>query len=410
MKTRFTTSLLAVVCLSTLAAKAEPGPLPSPAEFEPTRYLGKWFEVARLPIASQPEGSLAIAEYTAGDEPGTVTVKNSAYDGGGKFIGAIEGKAEIVEGEAKGRLKVGFGPAVPAEANYCVLSIHPKYRFAVVGSPDRKAMWILSRRVPIGKKKLEQLAAVAGEAGFDISKLVYNKWPKEFAKPSGKKKAANRSKLAGEWTFQIDGPDGQVVELPMELAVEDQSLSGRIGRGDGRWFELKDGKVDGDSFQFSIVRDRPQGGTMTYQISGKLVGDGIGGEAKADVDGQQVTQEWEAVRVAGKIEKPKITGDWVLHLPNPDGGEFDLPMELEVDGDTIRGRIGRGDGRWLTVKDGKVDGNTIEFAIERDRESGGSITYQMAGKYAEGKLTGTTKANFEGRGEITSKWHADRKD
>ena len=180
MKIRFSVHLLTIACLSTLVAQADPDPLPSPAEFEPAKYLGKWFEVARLPTASQPEGSLAIAEYAAGDEAGTVKVKNSAYDADGEFIGAIEGKAQIVEGGAKGRLKVGFGPAVPEEANYCILSIHPKYRFAVVGSPDRKSMWILSRRVPIGKKKLDQLATVAEGAGFDTSKLVFNRLT-EFA-------------------------------------------------------------------------------------------------------------------------------------------------------------------------------------------------------------------------------------
>ena len=87
-----------------LASQADPKPLPSPAEFEPARYLGKWFEVARLPTPSQPEGSVAIAEYSAGNVEGTVKVKNSAYDAEGEFIGAIEGKAQIAEGEAKGRL------------------------------------------------------------------------------------------------------------------------------------------------------------------------------------------------------------------------------------------------------------------------------------------------------------------
>lgn len=92
----------------------------------------------------------------------------------------------------------------------------------------------------------------------------------------------------------------------------------------------------------------------------------------------------------------------------PDGQIVNLPMELKVDGTTVSGRVSRGDGRWLTVKDGKLDGDSFNFAVERDRANGVAITYEMAGKYADGKLSGTTKANFEGRGEITSKWDAVR--
>lgn len=418
MNIRSSIYLLTITGLSTLLAQAEPGPLPSPDTFEAAKYMGKWFEIARLPTPSQPEGSLAIAEYSAGDEAGTVKVKNSAHTADGELMGSIELNAQIVEGEEKGRFKVGFGAAAPEEPNYCVLFVHPKYRFSVVGTPDRKSLWILSRRVPIGKKRLEQLTSVAAEAGFDTSKLVVSKWPEKFARRPGKnagkqddKQAAEQDPtLAGKWTFNIDGPDGQVVALPMELKVEGKALSGRVGRGQGGWLEIKDGTIDGEKFQFSLERDRPQGGSMTYKMTGKWVGDGIGGEAKAELDGQQVSQEWEAVRVEEKSDKPKISGDWILHLPGPDGGQFDMPMELEVDGDTIRGRVGRGDGRWLTLKNGKVDGDSFEFEVERDREGGESITYEMAGRYLDGKLSGTAKANFEGRGEITSKWDADRKE
>jgi apolipoprotein D and lipocalin family protein len=409
MKIRFSIHLLTITYLATLVALADPKPLPSPAEFEPARYLGKWFEVARLPTPSQPEGSLAIAEYSAGDVAGTVKVKNSAYDADGEFIGAIEGKAQIAEGEAKGRLKVSFGPTVPEEANYCVLSIHPKYRFAVVGSPDRKSMWILSRKVPVGKKKLDQLASVAEEAGFDTSKLVFNNWPKKFTKSPGKKKGKTASTLAGKWTFHIDGPNGEVVALPMELVTDGETLSGRMGRGDGRWLALKDGKIDGDAFQFSIERDRPEGGAMTYAITGKLAGKKLSGEAKTEVGGENVSRDWNAVRVDGENKKSNIAGEWVLHLAGPDGQKMDLPMELEVDGKTLSGRISRGDGRWLPVKNGKVDGDSFDFAVERDRDGGDSITYEMAGNYVDGKLSGTAKTNFEGRGEITSKWDADKK-
>ena len=85
-------------------AGSEPSTLPSPAEFDPARYLGKWFEAARLPTPMQPDGSLATAEYSPGEEAGSITVKNTAYDANGAILGSIEGKAVLAEGEPKGRL------------------------------------------------------------------------------------------------------------------------------------------------------------------------------------------------------------------------------------------------------------------------------------------------------------------
>lgn len=154
---------------------------------------------------------------------------------------------------------------------------------------------------------------------------------------------------------------------------------------------------------------------MVYEITGKHAGNELSGEAKTEVDGQKVSRDWDAVRVVEEavkeeIKKTDIAGEWILRLPGPDGQIVDLPMELEVDGTTLSGRISRGDGRWLTVKDGKLDGDSFNFAVERDRADGDSITYEMAGKFADGNLSGTTKANFEGRGEITSKWEAVRKE
>lgn len=277
---------------------AEPADLPSPAEFEPAKYLGKWFEVARFPTAMQPEGSLATAEYSAGEEDGMVVVKNTAYDAKGDLLRAIEGKAKLAEGDAKGRLKVSFGPALPEEPNYCVLRISKKYQISVVGSPDRKSMWILSRNVPVPKKRLERLAKVAEKAGYDTSKLVFAEWPEKFATAkAGKQAKRNVSELAGNWTFHIEGPDGQV-DMPMELKVDGDKLTGRVGRPDDRWLELKNGKVDGDAFTCTVERDRPQGGVMNYAIEGKLADGKLTGKATTG----EITSEWNATRVAK--EKP----------------------------------------------------------------------------------------------------------
>ena len=152
--------------------------LPSVVKFEPERYLGKWNEVARLPIAIQPSGTLATAEYSATKEEGKLLVKNTAYDAQGKALSSITGEARIAPGEPPGRLIVSFGPAKPVPPNYYVLHVDKEYQYAVVGVPDRKSLWLLAREVPIAKEKLDELKKIATNAGFDVAELIVAPWEK----------------------------------------------------------------------------------------------------------------------------------------------------------------------------------------------------------------------------------------
>ena len=152
--------------------------LPSVVKFEPERYLGKWYEVARLPIAIQPAGTLATAEYSSAKEEGKLVVKNTAYDAQGTVLSSITGEATIAPGEPPGRLIVSFGPAKPVTPNYYVLHVDEEYQYAVVDVPDRKSLWLLAREVPIAKEKLDELKKIATDAGFDVAELIIAPWEK----------------------------------------------------------------------------------------------------------------------------------------------------------------------------------------------------------------------------------------
>ncbi|MFN0127377.1 MAG: lipocalin family protein [Verrucomicrobiales bacterium] len=169
--------VLSVVMIATATADDKvPDPLPFVRDFKPERYLGKWYEVARLPTPIQPAGTLAVAEYAAGKEPGQVTVKNTAFDKGGKKLAEIAGQAKLADGDPPGRLLVSFGPVMPTTPNYHVIHVDEDYRYAVVGVPDRKSLWILAREVPIGEEPLKSLREIAQKAGFDVTKLVVAPW------------------------------------------------------------------------------------------------------------------------------------------------------------------------------------------------------------------------------------------
>ena len=183
----FATVALALCCQRVVAQETSPKSpegsgaekqLPFPKDFDPTRYLGRWYEVARLPNPAQPAESLAAAEYSAGENEGEVIVKNSAYTAEGKLISAIKGKAQLLPSDPP-RLAVSFGPIVPKEPNYFVIHVDGEYQHAVVGTPDRKSLWILTRKVPIAERTRESLFDIAKEAGFDTQKILIGEWKAE---------------------------------------------------------------------------------------------------------------------------------------------------------------------------------------------------------------------------------------
>ena len=102
--------------------------------------------------------------------------------------------------------------------------------------------------------------------------------------------------LTGTWTWRIAGPDGNPVEALLELKQNGRTLTGRFARGPGRWLAIDQGQVEGNTLSWLVARDRPEGGTMTYRMSGKLVNGRIEGKAKAEVDGQEIETDWSAWR------------------------------------------------------------------------------------------------------------------
>ncbi|MCA9166699.1 MAG: PQQ-binding-like beta-propeller repeat protein [Planctomycetales bacterium] len=177
--------------------------LPFPQDFEPTRYLGKWFEVARLPTPMQPSGTLAAAEYFAGGAADEVLVENTAYASDGKVLATIKGRAKILDGKPP-RLAVTFGPVLPQDANYYVMYVDRDYQHAVVGTPNRKSLWILSRTASVTQDKLDELIAVARSAEFETEKLVINRWnPASQTWPQWRGPNRDGSSIDGDWPDEL---------------------------------------------------------------------------------------------------------------------------------------------------------------------------------------------------------------
>jgi lysophospholipase L1-like esterase len=102
--------------------------------------------------------------------------------------------------------------------------------------------------------------------------------------------------LTGEWIWTIRGPDGNPVEAPLILKQEGGRVTGRFSRGPDRWLEIENGKVTGGDFTWTVKRDRPDGGTMTYEMSGALRENHITGKVRTTMDGNETLADWSAKR------------------------------------------------------------------------------------------------------------------
>lgn len=150
-------------------------PLPTVPHVDLGRYAGKWHEVARLPNFFQRKCERSQACYSARGD-GSLTVVNtcSTCRGADK---RIEGRAEPVPGSGNARLRVRFSglaalAPVPRDGNYWIIALDDDYQWAMVGTPDRKFLWILAREPQLPPDIYCMLTDRARCLGFDVSQLV----------------------------------------------------------------------------------------------------------------------------------------------------------------------------------------------------------------------------------------------
>lgn len=160
---------LLLLCLS--ACVALPDGIQPVTGFQADRYLGTWYEIARLDHSFERGMSRVTAEYRKRDDGG-IEVVNRGWLADGKTWKEARGKAYFVDRPDVGHLEVSFFG--PFYGSYVVFELDRQdYRYALVSGPDRSYLWLLARSPTLDAATRERLVARAAAAGFDTSKLIF---------------------------------------------------------------------------------------------------------------------------------------------------------------------------------------------------------------------------------------------
>lgn len=140
------------------------------------RYMGRWYEIARLPNRFQQACvTQSTADYRLRPD-GEVDVSNRCREADGRIRTAL-GRARLAGPAGAARLEVRFAPAwlswLPAVwGDYWVVDLAPDYRLAAVGEPRRDYLWVLSRSPEVDAAAYRALLTRLAAQGFAVERLV----------------------------------------------------------------------------------------------------------------------------------------------------------------------------------------------------------------------------------------------
>ncbi len=147
--------------------RAETKPLEVVPYVDLNRYVGTWYEIATIPQRFQKDCVAVTATYTL-REDGNIAVLNRCrkkiLDG---ELKEAKGKAWVVDKTSNAKLRVQF--FWPFKGDYWIIELDADYQYAVVGHPERKYLWILSRTPQMDETLYQDLLQRIANRGYDVS-------------------------------------------------------------------------------------------------------------------------------------------------------------------------------------------------------------------------------------------------
>jgi len=166
--TIFGISILFLISCASSQDKDFP-PLTIVEQVDLNRYVGLWYEVAKIPNSFQDQCAYGTtAEYKI-DEDGDIIVTNSCYDKDGK-IDVAEGLAKVVDKKTNSKLEVSFVSFLgirPFWGDYWIIGLDENYEWAVIGTPGRKYGWILSRTSSLPGETIRKIYSILEEKNYN---------------------------------------------------------------------------------------------------------------------------------------------------------------------------------------------------------------------------------------------------
>ncbi|MFC1659662.1 lipocalin family protein [Pseudomonadota bacterium] len=142
--------------------------------FNLNKYLGTWYEIARLDHKFEKGLEKVSANYSL-DKKGRIIVFNQGYNPKKDKWKSVKGKAKLIDKSNPniGKLKVSF--FWPFYGDYNIIVLDKNYQYAIVTGRSKNYLWILSRNKKMDKKTLKKLVANTKKMGFETEDLIYVK-------------------------------------------------------------------------------------------------------------------------------------------------------------------------------------------------------------------------------------------
>ena len=162
--------ILLVSCVLISGCTGLPKNVEPVTDFDADRYLGTWYEIARLDHRFERGLSNVTATYSTRTDGGLVVKNRGFLESKGEWKEAL-GKAYFVGDKNTGHLKVSFFG--PFYGSYAVFELDKdNYQYAFVSGNTTKYLWLLSRTPEVSDELLEMFKARANSLGFDDTKLI----------------------------------------------------------------------------------------------------------------------------------------------------------------------------------------------------------------------------------------------
>lgn len=133
------------------------------------KYAGTWYEIASFPQRFQKNCTCTTAEYSLTDQDYLIVENKCNKDSNDGKLSTIKGKAFIEKNSGNAKLKIQF--FWPFKGKYWIIDLANDYSYAVVGHPNRKYLWILSRSKTMDKNIYNKIIKECSIKGFDVSKI-----------------------------------------------------------------------------------------------------------------------------------------------------------------------------------------------------------------------------------------------